>query len=168
VLYGDYNPAGRLPFTYPRHPNALLNYDHKSYENQNTTFGLTPFNPQFPFGHGLSYTTFKYDALRLSRKTLSAQDKLSVNVTVTNTGRRAGDEVVQLYLRDLVASITPPDKRLRRFARIRLEPGQTRTLTFELERDDLSFIGHDNRPVVEPGEFELLIGGLTEKFTLTP
>ncbi|HEY9402617.1 MAG TPA: glycoside hydrolase family 3 N-terminal domain-containing protein [Pyrinomonadaceae bacterium] len=167
VLYGDYNPAGRLPFTYPRHPNALLNYDHKSYENQNTTFGLTPFNPQFQFGHGLSYTTFKYDGLRLSRKTLGEQDKLTLNVTLTNTGRRAGDEVVQLYLRDLVASVTPPDKRLRRFARVRLEPGQSRTLTFELERDDLSFIGHNNRPVVEPGEFEVLVGGLTEKFTLT-
>lgn len=167
VLFGEYNPAGRLPFTYPRHPNALLNYDHKSYENQNTTFGLTPFNPQFPFGHGLSYTTFKYDGLRLSRKTLSEQDRLTVNVSVTNTGRRAGDEVVQLYLRDLVASITPPDKRLRRFARVRLEPGQSRTITFELDREDLSFIGHDNRPIVEPGEFEVLIGGLTEKFTLT-
>ncbi len=167
VLFGEYNPAGRLPFTYPRHPNALLNYDHKSYENQNTTFGLTPFNPQFPFGHGLSYTTFKYDGLRLGRKTLGEQDKLTVNVSVTNTGRRAGDEVVQLYLRDLVASITPPDKRLRRFARVHLDPGQSRTLTFELERADLSFIGHDNRPVVEPGEFEVLVGGLTEKFTLT-
>jgi beta-glucosidase len=168
VLFGDYNPAGRLPFTYPRHPNALLNYDHKSYENQNTTFGLTPFNPQFPFGHGLSYTTFKYDGLRLSRKTLTGQDKLTLNVTLTNTGRRAGDEVVLLYLRDLVASVTPPDKRLRRFARLHLEPGQSRTLTFELDRDDLSFIGNNNRPVVEPGDFEVLVGGLTEKFTLTP
>lgn len=167
VLFGDYNPSGRLPFTYPRHPNALLNYDHKSYENQNTTFGLTPFNPQFPFGHGLSYTTFKYDALRLGRRTLGGQDKLTVSVTVTNTGRRAGGEVVQLYLRDLVASVTPPDKRLRRFAKIQLEPGQSRTLAFELERDDLAFIGQDNRPTVEPGEFEVLVGGLAEKFTLT-
>lgn len=167
VLFGDYNPAGRLPFTYPRHPNALLNYDHKSYENQNTTFGLTPFNPQFPFGHGLSYTTFKYDALRLSRKTLGEQDKLTVSVTLTNTGQRAGSEVVQLYLRDLVASITPPDRRLKRFAKIHLEPGRTRTLTFELERDDLTFIGENNRPVVEPGDFEVLVGGLSEKFTLT-
>ncbi len=105
--------------------------------------------------------------MRLSRKTLGEQDKLTLDVSVTNTGRRAGDEVVQVYLRDLVASITPPDKRLRRFARIRLEPGQSRTLTFELERDDLSFIGHDNRPIVEPGDFEVLVGGLTEKFTLT-
>jgi beta-glucosidase len=166
VLFGDYNPAGRLPFTYPRDPNALLNYDHKSYENQNTNFGLTPFSPQFPFGYGLSYTTFKYDGLRLSRKTMGEQDKLTVNITVTNTGRRAGSEVVQLYLRDLFASITPPDKRLRRFAKIHLEPGQSRTLSFELARDDLSFIGQDNRPVIEPGDFEVLVGGLTEKFTL--
>ncbi len=167
VLFGDYNPAGRLPLTYPRHPNALLNYDHKSYENQNTTFGLTPFNPQFAFGHGLSYTTFKYGDLRLSRKTVGERDGLTVSVTVTNTGRRAGGEVVQLYLRDLVASVTPPDRRLRRFAKIHLEPGRSRTLTFELERDDLSFIGQNNRPVAEPGDFEVLIGGLTEKFTLT-
>ncbi len=167
VLFGDYNPAGRLPFTYPRDPNALLNYDHKSYENQNTNFGLTPFSPQFPFGYGLSYTTFKYEGLRLNRKTMGEQDKLSVNITVTNTGQRAGSEVVQLYLRDLFASITPPDKRLRRFAKIHLEPGQSRTLSFELARDDLSFIGQNNRPVIEPGDFEVLVGGLTEKFTLT-
>jgi beta-glucosidase len=167
VLFGDHNPAGRLPFTYPRHPNALLNYDHKSYENQNTTFGLTPFNPQWAFGHGLSYTTFKYSDLKLSRKTLSATDKLNISVTLTNTGQRAGAEVIQLYVRDLVASITPPDKRLRRFAKIHLAPGQSRTLTFELERADLSFIGQNNQPVVEPGDFEVLVGGLTEKFTLT-
>ncbi|HEV7905168.1 MAG TPA: glycoside hydrolase family 3 N-terminal domain-containing protein, partial [Pyrinomonadaceae bacterium] len=166
VLFGDYNPAGRLPFTYPRHPNALLNYDHKSYENQNTTFGLTPFNPQWAFGHGLSYTSFKYGELRLSRKTLGEGDKLTVSVMVTNTGKRAGAEVVQLYVRDLVASITPPDKRLRRFAKIHLAPGQSRTLTFELDRADLSFIGQNNQPVIEPGEFEVLVGGLTEKFTL--
>ncbi|MGB7925399.1 MAG: glycoside hydrolase family 3 N-terminal domain-containing protein, partial [Pyrinomonadaceae bacterium] len=157
VLFGDYNPAGRLPFTYPRHPNALLNYDHKSYENQATNFGLTPFSPQFPFGHGLSYTTFKYDGLRLSRKTMGEQDKLTVNINVTNTGRRAGSEVVQLYLRDLFASITPPDRRLRRFAKIHLEPGQSRSLSFELARDDLSFIGQNNRPMIEPGDFEVLV-----------
>ena len=98
---------------------------------------------------------------------MAEQDKLTVNVTVTNTGQRAGDEVVQLYLRDLVASVTPPDKRLRRFARVHLESGQARTLTFELDREDLAFIGQNNRSVVEPGEFEVLLGGLVEKFTLT-
>jgi beta-glucosidase len=167
VLFGDYNPSGRLPFTYPRNPNALLNYDHKSYENLNTNFGLTPFSPQFPFGHGLSYTTFKYEGLQLSGKMINERDKLTVNVKVTNTGRRPGSEVVQLYVRDLYASTTPPDKRLRRFAKIHLEPGQSRTLSFQLSSDDLSFIGENNRPVIEPGDFEVLVGGLTEKFTLT-
>jgi beta-glucosidase len=168
VIFGDHNPGGKLPFTYPRYPNALLNYDHKSYEGQNTSFGLTPFVPQYPFGHGLSYTTFKYEGLTLGSKRLTEGDRLTITVTVTNTGRRAGSEVVQLYLRDLVASVTPPDRRLRRFAKIRLEPGQSRTLTFELAREDFSFIGHDNKPVVEPGEFEVLVGGLTEKFSLAP
>jgi beta-glucosidase len=168
VLFGEHNPGGKLPFTYPRHANALLNYDHKSYEGQNTSFGLTPFVPQFPFGHGLSYTTFKYDGLRLGSKSLREDEKLTVGVTVTNTGSRAGSEVVQLYLRDLVASVTPPDRRLKRFAKVRLGPGESRTLTFELARDDFAFTGRDNRPVVEPGDFEVLIGGLTEKFTLSP
>lgn len=98
---------------------------------------------------------------------MTEQDKLAVNITLINTGRRAGSEVVQLYLRDLFASITPPDKRLKRFAKIHLEPGQSRTLSFELTRDDLSFIGQNNRPVIEPGDFEVLVGGLSEKFTPT-
>lgn len=166
VLFGDYNPGGKLPFTYPRHPNALLTYDHKTFEKQDTSFGLTAFNPQFEFGHGLSYTTFRHSDLRLSRKTLGEGDKLSVAVTVTNTGRRAGKEVVQLYVRDLVASVTPPDKRLRRFAKVQLEPGQSRTLNFELGREDLGFIGQNNRFTVEAGEFEIFVGGLTEKFAL--
>jgi beta-glucosidase len=168
VLFGDYNPGGKLPFTYPRHPNALLTYDHKSFEKQDTSFGLSAFNPQFEFGHGLSYTTFKYSDLRLSKKTITEKDKLSVSVTVTNSGQRAGSEVAQLYLRDVVASITPPDRKLKRFAKIRLDPGQSRTLSFELTRDDLSFIGQDQRPLVEPGDFEVLIGGLNEKFVLAP
>lgn len=166
VLFGDYNPSGRLPFTYPRHTNALLTYDHKTFEKQDTSFGLTAFNPQFEFGHGLSYTTFKYADLRLGQTTIDANGRLSVAVTVTNTGRRTGNEVVQLYVRDIVASITPPDKRLRRFAKIRLEPGQSRTLNFELGRDDLAFIGQDHQPVAEPGDFDVLVGGLTSRFTL--
>jgi beta-glucosidase len=168
VLFGDYNPGGKLPFTYPRYSNALLTYDHKTFETLDTSFGLTAFNPQFAFGHGLSYTTFEYADLRLSAKTIGERDTLSVNVTVANAGRRAGDEVVQLYVRDLVASVTPPDRRLKRFAKIHLEPGQSRTLSFELTRDDLAFTGQDNRPVVEPGDFDVLVGGLTGRFTLSP
>jgi beta-glucosidase len=124
------------------------------------------FAPQFEFGSGLSYTTFSYRDLRLNQKTIGAKDELSVSVTVSNSGQRAGKEVVQLYLRDLVASLSPPGRRLKRFAKITLEPGQSRTLTFKLNADDLSFIGADNKPIVEPGEFEVVVGGLREKFLL--
>jgi beta-glucosidase len=166
VLFGDYNPGGKLPFTYPRTPNGIIAYDHKIFETEATSFGNAAFNPQFEFGQGLSYTTFAYSNLKLDQNRMKRNGVLTVNVTVTNTGRRAGREVAQLYLRDLVASVTPPGKRLKRFAKISLTPGQSRTLTFKLRADDLSFIGADNRSLIEPGDFEVMIGGLTEKFTL--
>ncbi|HEY0083205.1 MAG TPA: glycoside hydrolase family 3 N-terminal domain-containing protein [Pyrinomonadaceae bacterium] len=167
VLFGDYNPSGKLPFTYPRTPNALLTYDHKLFETEDTAFGNTAFRPQFDFGHGLSYTSFAYSNLQLSRKTIPAGGgDVGVTVTVTNSGRRAGKEVIHLYVRDVVASLTPPGKRLKRFAKIHLEPGQSRTLSFMLNRDDLSFIGADNKPTIEPGDFEVFVGGLKDKFTL--
>jgi len=162
VLFGDFNPCGKLPFTYPRSPNGLMTYDHKAFETER--FDNAGIRPQFEFGDGLSYTTFSYKDLRLDRKTIGSNDQLSVSVTVTNTGRRAGKEVVQLYVSDLVASLSPAGKRLKRFAKIYLEPGQSRTLTFKLRPDDLSFIGADNKSVVEPGEFEITIAGLKDKF----
>jgi beta-glucosidase len=166
VLFGDTNPSGKLPFTYPRTPNGLINYDHKPFETENTAFGNMAFKPQFEFGEGLSYTTFAYKDLRLDKQTMSANDELTATVTVTNTGTRAGKEVVQVYVSDLVASISPPGRRLRRFAKVDLEPNQSRTLTFKLNRGDLSFINAENKSVVEPGEFEVKIGGLTQRFTL--
>ena len=166
VLFGDYNPNGKLPFTYPRYANAQLSYDHKIWESGDTPFGYTALKPQFDFGAGLSYTTFEYTKLNLDRPTMNQNGELTVSVTVTNSGKRAGKEVVQLYVRDVVASITPSGKRLRRFAKIHLEPGQARTLSFRLRSADLSFIGRNNKPVVEPGDFEVIIGGLKDKFTL--
>jgi len=166
VLFGDVNPSGKLPFTYPRTPNGLINYDHKPFETENTSFGNMAFNPQFGFGEGLSYTTFAYSDLRVGKQTISANEELPVSVTVKNTGNRAGKEAVLVYVSDLVASISPPGKRLRRFAKVSLEAGESRTLTFKLRREDLSFIGTDNKPVVEPGEFEVRIAGLTQKFTV--
>jgi beta-glucosidase len=166
VLFGDVNPSGRLPFTYPRTPNGLINYDHKPFETENTSFGNMAFNPQFNFGDGLSYTTFSYSDLRLGKQTISANEELPVSVTVKNTGNRAGKEAVLVYVSDLVASLSPPGKRLRRFAKVSLAPGETRTVTFKLRREDLSFIGTDNKPVVEPGDFEIRIAGLTQKFTV--
>ena len=164
VLFGDFNPCGKLPFTYPRFPNGLMTYDHKAFETER--FDNAGIRPQFEFGDGLSYTTFSYKDLRLDRKTIGATDQLSVSVTVTNAGRRAGKEVVQLYLSDLVASLSPAGKRLKRFAKVYLEPGQSRTLAFRLRPDDLSFIGANNKPVIEPGEFEVMVTGLKEKFEL--
>jgi beta-glucosidase len=166
VLFGDINPSGKLPFTYPRTPNGLINYDHKSFETENTAFGNMAFKPQFQFGEGLSYTTFTYSDLRLGKQNISASEELPLSVTVTNSGRRAGKEVVLLYVSDLVASLAPPNKRLRRFAKIHLEPGQSRTLSFKLRKDDLSFIGANNKPVIEPGEFDVTVGGLTQRFML--
>jgi beta-glucosidase len=166
VLFGDVNPSGKLPFTYPRTPNGLINYDHKPFETQNTSFGNLAFKPQFEFGEGLSYTTFAYSDLRLGKQTISANEEVPVSVTVTNIGKRAGKEAVLLYVSDLVASISPPNRRLRRFAKVNLDPGQSRTLTFKLRRDDLSFIGADNKSVVEPGDFDVKVGGLTQRFTL--
>jgi beta-glucosidase len=166
VLFGDVNPSGKLPFTYPRTPNGLINYDHKPFETENTAFGNMAFKPQFDFGSGLSYTTFAYKDLRLDKPVITDQESLTVNVTVTNTGSRAGKEVVQLYVSDLVASISPPGRRLRRFAKVDLQPNESRTLTFKLGREDLSFIGANNLPIWEPGDFEVKIGELSQKFTV--
>ena len=165
-MFGDFNPCGKLPFTYPRTPNGLITYDHKAFETEETSFGNMAFKPQFSFGDGLSYTTFGDSDLRLNQKTITANDEISVSVTVTNTGRVAGKEIVQLYVSDLVASLSPPNKRLKRFAQVYLDPGQSRPVTFKLGNEDLSFIGADNKPVVEPGEFEIKVGGLAQRFSL--
>jgi len=163
VLFGDINPSGKLPFTYPRAVNGLITYDHRAFETEGDHAAI---KPQFEFGYGLSYTSFTYKDLRLGKQTVSAADEIPVNVTVTNAGPFAGQEVVQLYVSDLVASIAPAGKRLKRFAKISLQPGQSRTLNFQLRREDLAFIGNDNKPVVESGEFEVMIGGLKSRFTL--
>jgi len=166
VLFGDYNPNGKLPFTYPRSTNNYLTYDHKLFEVEETSYGNTANNPQFAFGTGLSYTTFQYSDLVLSQKTVPPNGQVTVSFKVTNTGTRAGKETAILYLRDEVATLSPNGKRVKRFAKIYLDPGQSRTLTFKLSREDFSYIGTDNKPVVEPGDFTVLVGGLTEKFTL--
>src|ERR1043166_4071978 len=166
VLFGDFNPGGRLPFTHPRSVNNLFNYDRKAFEDEDTSFGNLATRPQFEFGQGLSYTTFAYSDLRLGSPSMKANGEMPVSVTLKNTGSRAGSETVILYVRDLVASLSPPGRRGRRFGKVYLEPGQSRTLNFRLRGEDLSFIGADNKPTLEPGDFEVLVGGLTAKFTL--
>jgi len=166
VLFGDYNPNGKLPFTYPRNPNNLIMYDHKLFETEETSFGNAANKPQFDFGFGLSYTSFAYSNLKLWSGWMKMNGGITVSVDVKNTGNRSGKESVILYVRDEVASLSPAGKRVKRFAKISLEPGQSKTLTFKLGRDDLSFIGMDNKPVVEPGDFTVMVGGLSGKFAL--
>ena len=166
VLFGDYNPNGKLPFTYPRNPNNLIVYDHKLFETEETAFGNVANKPQFPFGHGLSYTTYEYSNLKLNQTSIPMTGEISVSVDVRNTGARAGKETVILYLRDEVATLSPAGKRVKRFAKIYLEPNQSKTLTFKLNRDDFSFINTDNKPIVEPGDFTVMIGNQTGKFAL--
>jgi beta-glucosidase len=162
VLFGDANPSGKLPFTYPKYSGWHVCYDHKKSEDT----APNKFDPQWPFGHGLSYTTFRYSGLKVDKKQLSPDDKLTVTVDITNTGQRQGAEIVQLYLSDIVATVTPPVKSLKRFSKVYLKPGEKQTVKFELCRDDFEFIGRENKPVVEPGEFKIGIGGLTETFEL--
>jgi beta-glucosidase len=157
VLFGDYNPGGRLPITFPRSAGQLpAYYNHKPSARRGYLFANK--EPLFAFGHGLSYTTFKYDKLRLSQATIGTNGRTSAIVEVTNTGKRAGDEVVQLYIRDLVSSVTRPVKELRGFQRIHLEPGQTKTVELAVGPEALAFWNEDMKKVVEPGQFDIMVG----------
>jgi len=157
VLFGDYNPAGRLPVTIPRSVGQLpVYYYHKPSAKRGYLFASK--EPLFPFGHGLSYTTFKYDNLRLSKKRIKPDESVTISVEVNNVGSRAGDEVVQLYIRDQVSSVTRPVKELKDFARINLKPGETRAVRFTLTPEKLSFLNEEMRRVVEPGKFDIMVG----------
>jgi beta-glucosidase len=167
VLFGDVSPSGKLPVTFPRTVGQVpIYYNHKNTgrppdpDNKYTSKYLdVEWTPLFPFGHGLSYTTFEYEAPRLGAATIGLGDSLEVSVTVTNTGERSGAEVVQLYLRDDVASVTRPVIELRGFEKVRLDPGEARTVSFRLEPDDLALYDVEMRRVVEPGTFTVFVGG---------
>jgi beta-glucosidase len=164
IIFGDVNPSGKLPITYPRFPDRLFTYDHKVFEGGDGGEGKLLATPQFEFGSGLSYTDFAYSDLQVSPATASGSQTIQVGVTVKNTGAREGKEVVQLYLNERVASVTPPLKRLKRFAKVSLQAGESRRISFELTADDLSFIGADHKRTVEPGVFDVKIGGLKQSF----
>ncbi|MFD2163042.1 glycoside hydrolase family 3 N-terminal domain-containing protein [Paradesertivirga mongoliensis] len=153
VLAGKVNPSGKLPYTYPRYPNYLFNYYRKYTEEVDNSY-----NPQWEFGYGLSYTTFKYSNLKLSSKVLTEGQPITVSVDITNTGNQMGKESVLLFVSDLVASITPEAKRLRAFEKISLEPGKTQTVTFKITGEQLSFVDATLKRVTEPGEFVVTVG----------
>ena len=164
LLAGDENFSGKLPFTYSKHINALHTYDYKVSEHRTTMDGSYNYDAimdvQWPFGHGLSYTSYAYSNLKVSADSFAAGDVLKVSVDVTNTGSRAGKEAVLLYSSDLVASLIPDVKRLRAFEKVALEPGETKTVSFELPASDLAFVGADGRWRLEAGDFRLSCGGL--------
>jgi beta-glucosidase len=166
VLSGDVNPSGKLPITYPRSPNALTNYIRKLSDGPDNPQG-GEFNPQYEFGHGLSYTSFAYSDLRIADTTLSANETLTVSVTVRNTGSKEGKEVVQLYVSDLYASLAPDVKRLRAFEKINLKPGESRTVQFKVPVRELAFVNTNNKRQLEEGEFRIQVSNLQGLFSVT-
>ena len=162
LLAGDANFSGKMPFTYPKYINALANYDYKPCENMGQMGGNYNYDSvmdvQWEFGFGLSYTTYSYSNLKVDKTSFTADDVLTVSVDVTNTGKVAGKESVLLYSKDLVASSTPDNIRLRNFEKIELNPGETKTVTMQLKGSDLAFVGYDGKWRLEKGDFKLKCG----------
>ena len=165
LLAGDANFSGKMPFTYPKYINALANYDYKPCENMGQMGGNYNYDSvmdvQWNFGDGLSYTTYNYSNLKIDKTSFTADDVLTVSVDVTNTGKVAGKESVLLYSKDLVASSTPDNIRLRNFEKIELNPGETKTVTMQLKGSDLAFVGYDGKWRLEKGDFTIKCGGQT-------
>ena len=166
TLFGDSNPGGKLPITFPRSVGQIpIYYNHKTTgrpfleSNKYSSKYLDISNaPLYPFGYGLSYTQFVLGTVKLSKTQISTTENLKVSIDVLNAGQRAGDEVVQLYIHDLAASVTRPIRELKGFKRITLRPGQKQTVDFTITPKDLSFLGRDMRPVLEAGEFQVIVG----------
>jgi beta-glucosidase len=159
IIYGDVNPSGKLPFTYPKFTGNALTYLHKKADIRDRTWGFDGFYPQYEFGYGLSYTSFEYSNLELSTDTLFAGDSLGIRINVSNTGQIAGKEIVEIYIKDVVSSVSPDVKRLVRFKKIDIEPGETKTIEFVISEKDLAFVGADNKWTTESGYFTLFAGG---------
>ena len=165
LLAGDANFSGKMPYTYPREINSLNTYDYKVSEEVGTMAGAYNYDAKvslmWPFGYGLSYTTFEYSNLRVDKKDFTADDVLTVSVDVKNAGSRVGKEAVLLYTSDLIASIVPDNKRLRDFTKVELQPGETQTVTFKLPAKSMAFVGADGRWTLEEGDFLLKVSGLS-------
>jgi beta-glucosidase len=167
VLFGDVNPGGKLPITFPRSVGQLpAYYNHKPSRNRSYIF--TSREPLFPFGHGLSYTTFALENVRVEPAEITAGQPATVRVDVTNTGTRAGDEVAQLYVHQRLASFTRPVKELRGFRRVHLRPGEKTTVELTLGPEALALVGADMKPVVEPGLYDLMVGSSSKGTTSVP
>lgn len=171
VLYGDYNPSGKLPMTFPRNVGQVpIYYNYKNTGRPTNNDGNVFWShytdvektPLYPFGHGLSYTTFEYSDLKLNGNSFKIGNEVSISVTLKNTGKREGKEVVQLYIRDLFGSITRPVKELKGFELVELKAGETKNITFLLNKETLGFYNNDGTYIVEPGDFKIFVGGSSE------
>jgi beta-glucosidase len=166
VLFGDFDPGGKLPISIPRSAGHLpAFYNHKPSARRGYLFDDA--TPLYPFGFGLSYTTFEVSNVRLDAATIPRDGSTRVLADVRNTGRRAGSEVVQLYIRDRISSVTRPVKELKGFQKVWLEPGEGTTVALAITPDALSFTGLDMRRVVEPGEFDVMVGTSSQRGDLT-
>ena len=171
VLYGDYNPSGKLPMSFPRNIGQVpISYNHYStgrFTNKDNNVFWSHYSdvektPLYPFGYGLSYTTFEYSNLKINKKTFSKGEKVEVSVDLKNTGKVTGKEVAQLYLQDEFASVVRPVKELKGFEMIELKAGETKTITFTLTDAELGFYNNQNEFVVEPGSFKVMVGGSSD------
>ena len=168
LLAGDANFSAKLPYTYPKEINSLNNYDYKVSEEVSTMAGAYDYDAnvslQWPFGYGLSYTTFEYSNLNVDKQSFGPDDMLTVTVDVKNTGNRVGKEPVLLYSSDVIASMTPDNRRLRAFDKVELQPGETKTVTFKIKASDLAFVGPtpDYKWILEEGDFVMKVGKLTK------
>ncbi len=171
LMAGDVNFSAKMPYTYPKEINSLINYDYKVSEEVSTMAGAYDYDAkvtqQWAFGYGLSYTTYSYSNLKVSQSNFNASDELTVTIDVTNTGKVAGKESVLMFTSDLVASTTPDSRRLRAFQKIELQPGETKTVTFRLPAQDMAFVGADGKWILEEGEFVISVGGQAQKVNCT-
>ena len=162
LLAGDANFSAKMPYTYPKEINSLINYDFKVSEQVNTMAGAYDYDAkvvqQWGFGYGLSYTTYAYSKLSADKVDFKDGDEITFSVDVTNTGRVAGKEPVLLYSSDLVASIVPDSRRLRAFTKVALEPGETKTVSLTIKASDLAFVGADGKWILEEGDFNIQVG----------
>lgn len=163
ALFGDYNPSGKLPITIPRSVGHLpAFYNHKP--QQMGHYVLDDVSPLYPFGYGLSYTTFQYSGLKIQKDTIRSGETCIITINVTNTGKKAGDEIVQMYIRDLYSSVTRPVKELKDFKRIHLNPGETKNVELTITPEKLSFYDINKKYTIEPGDFEIMVGSSSEEY----
>lgn len=171
VVYGDINPSGKLPFTYPRHVNSLITYDYKPSQNQDRMQGAYNYDAvasvQWAFGYGLSYSSFKYSNLKVDKASFSDADELTFTVDIKNSGPVTGKESVLLFINDKVASMTPDVRRLRAFDKVELKAGESRNITLKVKGSDLAFVGADGKWVLEKGEFDVQLGDQMLKLNCT-